>query len=127
MALELKQASPQEVQIYIPYYREPAKKTALPYAIGLYKQGELQGERLVENAPPVPFAMTWRPTNLPSDPVLCKVTFEGNPEMTYEVSLQNSEFVSYLIDFVIGHREKQTLDLPSGFYFRLFRMKTVEG
>ncbi|BBC22531.1 type IV pilus biogenesis protein EbsA [Pseudanabaena sp. ABRG5-3] len=129
MAIELKAAPPQEVSIYMPYYREPSKRQALPYAISLYKQGEITGERHVEGSPAVSFMAVWRVANLPSDLALCRVTFEGNADMSYEMTLENSEFVGYLIDVVSSIRDKGYVDFPQVFYSKLFRIKlaSTEG
>ncbi len=126
MGLELEKADTQEVGIYAPYYREPNRKSALPYAISLYKRGELEGIRPIEGGPAVTFVATWRVSTLPSDISLCRVTFDGDADMTYEVALENSEFVGYLIDVVIGMRdnpEDKKPDFPQGFYSKLFRIK----
>ncbi|MEE3717343.1 type IV pilus biogenesis protein EbsA [Tumidithrix elongata RA019] len=123
MAIELKQAPPQEVSIYMPYYREPNKKQALPYAISLYKQGELPGERQIEGSPPISFLATWRVSNLPADLTLCRVMFEGDAEMSYEITMNNIEFVGYLIDVVASIRDRGTADFPQIFYSKLFRIK----
>lgn len=127
MAIELKAAAPQEVSIYIPYYREPNKRQALPYAISLYKQGEITGERHIEGSPAVSFMAVWRVANLPSDLILCRVTFEGDADMSYEMTLENSEFVGYLIDVVSSIRDKGYVDFPQIFYSKLFRIKVVNA
>ena len=119
MAIELKAAPPQEVSIYMPYYREPNKRQALPYAISLYKQGEITGERHVE--------AVWRVANLPSDLALCRLTFEGDADMSYEMTLENSEFVGYLIEVVSNIRDKGYVDFPQIFYSKLFRLKLASA
>ncbi len=123
MAIELKAAAAQEVSIYMPYYKEPNKRTALPYAISLYQQGSLEGERQIEGGASIPFVANWRISNLTSDLTLCRVMFEGNPEFSYEVMMENSEFVSYLIETVSGIRGKNVSDFPQAFYSKLFRIK----
>ncbi|MBD2188046.1 type IV pilus biogenesis protein EbsA [Pseudanabaena mucicola] len=127
MAIELKQASPQEVSIYMPYYREPNKRMALPYAISLYKQAELAGERHIEGSPPISFVAVWRVANLPSDITLCRVTFAGDDDMSYEMTLENSEFMGYLIEVVASIRDKNCIDFPQIFYSKLFRLKLSGG
>ncbi len=127
MTIELKAAAPQEVSIYIPYYREPNKRQALPYAISLYKQGEIAGERHIEGSPAVSFTAVWRVANLPSDLVLCRLTFDGDADMSYEMTLENSEFVGYLIDVVSSIRDKGYVDFPQIFYSKLFRIKLVNA
>ena len=123
MAIEIKAAPPQEVSIYMPYYREPSKRQTLPYAISLYKQGEITGERHIEGGPAVSFMAVWRVANLPSDLALCRLTFEGDADMSYEMTLENSEFVGYLIDVVSSIRDKGYADFPQIFYSKLFRIK----
>ena len=123
MAIELKAAAPQEVSIYMPYYREPNKRQALPYAFSLYKQGEITGERRIEGSPPISFMAVWRVANLPMDLSLCRVTFEGDADMSYEMTLENTEFVGYLIDVVSIIRDKGYVDFPQTFYGKLFRIK----
>ena len=123
MTIELKAAAPQEVSIYMPYYREPNKRQALPYAISLYKQGEITGERRIEGSPAVSFMAVWRVANLPSDLALCRVTFDGDADMSYEMTLENSEFIGYLIEVVSSIRDKGYVDFPQVFYSKLFRLK----
>ena len=127
MTIDLKAAPPQEVSIYMPYYREPNKRQALPYAISLYKQGEIAGERHIEGSPAVSFMAAWRVANLPSDLALCRVTFEGDADMSYEMTLENSEFVGYLIDVVSSIRDKGYVDFPQIFYSKLFRLKLANA
>jgi hypothetical protein len=127
MAIELKAAAPQEVSIYMPYYREPNKRQALPYAISLYKQGEITGERHVEGSTPISFMAVWRVANLPSDLALCRLTFDGDADMSYEMTLENSEFVGYLIEVVSNIRDKGYVDFPQIFYSKLFRLKLASA
>ena len=127
MTIDLKAAPPQEVSIYMPYYREPNKRQALPYAISLYKQGEITGERHIEGSPAVSFMAVWRVANLPSDLALCRMTFEGDADMSYEMTLENSEFVGYLIDVVSSIRDKGYVDFPQIFYSKLFRLKLANA
>jgi hypothetical protein len=65
----------------------------------------------------------WRVANLPSDIALCRVTFDGDADMSYEMTLENSEFVGYLIDVVSSIRDKGYVDFPQVFYSKLFRIK----
>lgn len=129
MPIELKAAPPQEVAIYMPYYREPNRRQILPYAISLYKQGELTGERAIEGSTPVSYQAVWRVANLPSDLTLCRVMFSGEDDMNYEITMENSEFVSYLIEVVNGIQSKGITDFPQVFYSKLFRIKlaSLEG
>ena len=125
MAIELTKAPDQEVLAYKPYYREAIRQQALPYTISLYKQGEMAGERRIEGGPPIPFMAVWRVTSLPLDTILCRVTFDGDTDMSYEIELQNAEFVGYLIDVVSSLTDKEYADFPQVFYSKLFRVKLV--
>ena len=69
----------------------------------------------------------WRVANLPSDLALCRLTFEGDADMSYEMTLENSEFVGYLIDVVSNIRDKGYVDFPQIFYSKLFRIKLASA
>jgi hypothetical protein len=125
MAIELSKASDLEVIPYKPYYREAIRQQALPYAISLYKQGEMAGERRIEGGVSISFTAVWRVTSLPLDTILCRVTFDGDADMSYEIALQNAEFVGYLIDVVSSLKDKSYADFPQSFYSKLFRVKVV--
>ena len=125
MAIELTKASDLEVLPYKPYYRETIRQQALPYAISLYKQGEMAGERHIEGAPTISFIAVWRVTSIPLDTILCRVTFSGDADMSYEIELQNAEFVGYLIDVVSSVKDKTYADFPQVFYSKLFRIRLV--
>ncbi len=125
MAIELSKASDQEVIAYKPYYREAIRQKALPYAISLYKQAEMVGERRIEGSSPISYTAVWRASNLPSDIILCRVTFDGDMDMSYEIEMQSAEFVGYLIDIVSSINEKEYADFPQVFYSKLFRVKVV--
>jgi len=43
---EIKPVNKSEIGVYLPYY-QGSKRNALPYAIGLYKRGNLEGERAI--------------------------------------------------------------------------------
>jgi len=51
------------------------------------------------------------------------LTFDGDADMSYEMTLENSEFVGYLIDVVSSIRDKGYVDFPQIFYSKLFRLK----
>jgi hypothetical protein len=69
----------------------------------------------------------WRVANLPSDLALCRLTFEGDADMSYEMTLENSEFVGYLIEVVSNIRDKGYVDFPQIFYSKLFRLKLANA
>lgn len=124
MGLELREASPQEVGLYSPYVKkDPERRAQLSYAIGLYKTGELVGERVVEGGLNVPFVATWRVANTPLDFTLCKFIFDNRPELSYELQLRNDAFMEYLIDVILLYNQKQEIDFPISFYSKLFRIE----
>ncbi|AFY72869.1 hypothetical protein Syn7502_00735 [Synechococcus sp. PCC 7502] len=124
MALDIQAAPTGDVVLYLPYCKREQQQ-ALPYAISLYKVGNLQGERQVEGAPSVPFSAFWKVSTLPVDPIICTVIFtnEVNEEYKYELEMQSLELVRYLIEVILVDRETQIVDFPQAFYAKLFRLK----
>jgi hypothetical protein len=121
---ELAPASPDKVNLYAPYFiRAATKRTLLPKAITLYYKGGLNGTRFVEGGEKIPFTMTWAIRDLPGDTTRCRVIFDENVDYTYEVSLVNSEFVSFLIDWLTNFRDSHQQDFPPLFYRKLFRVE----
>jgi hypothetical protein len=126
MPIELKRSENNAiVSAYFPYYREQSKKETVPFAINLYESGKLEGERQIEGGPIVPFVATWRVSGLPEEVGLFRVIFNGDPELSYEVTMKNSEFINYLIDVIITFRNRSITDFPKIFYSRLFRIKVA--
>ena len=125
MAIELSKASEQEVIPYKPSYRDTLRQQALPYAISLDKQGEMAGERRIEGGVSISYTAVWRVTSLLFDNVICRVTFDGDADMSYEIDVQNAEFVGYLIDVVANLKDKSYADFSQAFYSKLFRVKVV--
>lgn len=120
MALELREAPAQDIAIYMPYFRDANRRASLRYAITLYKSGELVGERVIEGGANVPFVATWRVANLPNDFTLCKLLFNNQPELSYELQIVNEKFIDHLIDVVNLFQDKQEVDFPRIFYSKLF-------
>ena len=117
----IKPASKPEASVYLPYY-QGKKRNALPYAIGLYKQGNIEGERKIEGTGSVPFLATWNISMLPADLTRCRMQFDGDAELTYEITMATFEFVDFLIDVVTAIRLKRSPDFSKTFYRRLLRM-----
>ncbi|MBE9076156.1 hypothetical protein IQ241_02410 [Romeria aff. gracilis LEGE 07310] len=123
MAIEgIKPASQQDVNVYMPYYQGDNKRRALPYAIGLYKQGNLEGERQIEGSDSIVFLATWNISMLPADLTRCRMQFDGNAELSYEMTLATFEFVDYLITAVTAMSHKKTPDFSKVFYRKLLRI-----
>ncbi|NEP19082.1 MAG: hypothetical protein F6J97_19655 [Leptolyngbya sp. SIO4C1] len=122
MSIEgIQPASKQDISVYIPYY-QGTKRNALPYAIGLYKRGNLEGQRTIEGSENVSFLATWNVSMLPADLTRCRLQFDGDAELSYEVTMATFEFVDFLFDVVAAIRLKRDPDFSKAFYRRLLRM-----
>ncbi len=118
----LKPAGRGDVVIYMPYYGKN-KHNWLPFAISLYKTGSLEGARVVEGGEPIPFVASWYVSKLPSELTRCRLQFNGQAELSYEVTLSNSEFIDYLIDVIMSFKRSHFTDFPGTFYKRLLRFE----
>ncbi|MEM6424411.1 MAG: type IV pilus biogenesis protein EbsA [Cyanobacteria bacterium P01_H01_bin.119] len=119
---QIKPAAKQEIGVYMPYY-QGTKRQALPYAIGLYKQGNLEGERTIEGGESIPFLATWNTSMLPADLTQCRIQFDGDADLSYEVTMATFEFVDFLIDVVYALRRKRPADFTKTFYRKLLRQE----
>lgn len=119
MSIEnLQPASKTDYMTYVPYF--PAnKRQLLPVAMNLYKQGSLEGNRKIEGSENIPFVAIWDVTKLPSESTLCRLQFDGNAELSYEVLLENSQFMEHLIELIMNHKRSQTTDFSQSFYRKL--------
>ncbi|TAF55663.1 MAG: hypothetical protein EAZ60_12480 [Oscillatoriales cyanobacterium] len=72
-------------------YQEPRRKF-LPHAIGLYKLKSLEGARKIDGGEDVPFVASWNISSLPMDLTRCRVLFDGNAELSYEVTTRTVDF-----------------------------------
>ena len=117
----IKPASKPEASVYLPY-NQGKKRNALPYAIGLYKQGNIEGERAIEGTGSVPFLATWNVSMLPADLTRCRMQFDGDAELTYEITMANHEFVNFLISVVVAMNQNKTPDFDKSFYRKLLRI-----
>jgi hypothetical protein len=121
MGLEnLQPANPRDVNVYAPYY-QGRKRNALPLAISLYQRGSLEGSRRIEGGESIPFVISWNVSSLPADLTRCRMQFDGNAELSYEVMLANFEFVDYLIDVIFNFKASRLVDFSQGFYRKLMR------
>ncbi|NER01071.1 MAG: hypothetical protein F6K30_31000 [Cyanothece sp. SIO2G6] len=117
---KLKPANPQEVNVYNPYY-QGRKRNALPYAISLYREGNLEGERTIEGGDSIPFVATWSVSSLPADLTRLRIQFDGNADLSYELILANFEFIDYLIEVLFGIKKSKITDFSQAFYRKLLR------
>lgn len=121
--LNLQPASPQDVAMYVPYYKDGTKRNLLPFAISLYRRGNLEGNRTIEGSENVPFIATWNVSALPSELTRCRIQFDHDADLNYELSLTNNELVEFLIELLISIKQKKPLDFSQGFYRQLLRME----
>jgi hypothetical protein len=119
---QLQPASPQDLNMYYPYYKDSGKRNILPLALSLYKKGALEGQRNIEGLNGIPFVATWSTSSLPSDLTRCRLQFNEDADLSYEVSLTNNEFIDYLIEIIVSSKQRKIADFSQGFYRRLLRM-----
>ncbi len=120
MSLDLETASPGEVAVYQPYY-PVGRRQYLPQAVGLYKKGSFEGQRAIEGEEPMDFIASWLKSPLPSDLTVCSVQFNQDAELTYELSITNSDFVDFLIEVLNTVQRGNPPDFNPAFYKRLMR------
>jgi len=122
MSLDQLQPAPnQQVGVYVPYYPQAGKKQILPYAISLYQKGVLEGKRKIEGGEGIPFVATWNVSTLPADLTRCRIQFDENAELSYELMLANFEFVDFLIEVIMNFKRTRLTDFPRTFYRKLMR------
>ena len=119
---QLEPASKEEVLVYQPYHPKDKHKT-LPYALSLYYKGYMEGSRIIEGGESVPFAASWYVSKLPSELTRTRLQFQGQAELSYEITILNAEFISFLIDAIEMFKESKTFDFPQGFYRKLLRFE----
>ncbi|MGF1569807.1 MAG: type IV pilus biogenesis protein EbsA [Nodosilinea sp.] len=119
---EIQPAGKQDVSVYMPYY-QGNKRAALPYAISLYKQGNLEGERHIEGGDSISFVATWNVSMLPADLTRCRMQFDEDADLSYEITLATFEFMDFLFDVIVALRNKHPADFSKGFYRKLLRLE----
>ncbi|MDY6936147.1 MAG: hypothetical protein SWY16_00650 [Cyanobacteriota bacterium] len=121
-ALDQLQPAPNaKVGIYLPYYKSNNQRAALPMVISLYDRGSLEGERKIEGGENIPFVATWSVSSLPADITRCRLQFDGNADLSYEVTMANFEFMNYLIELLIIFKRSRVVDFSRRFYTKLLR------
>lgn len=118
---QLQPANPRDVNVYTPYY-QGSKRGALPYAISLYQKGNLEGLRKIEGGDSIPFVVSWNVSSLPADLTRCRMQFDGNAELSYEMTMANFEFVDFLIEVIINFKRSRLADFSQSFYRKLLRI-----
>lgn len=119
---QLQPADKKDVIVYQPYYPDKNKQKLLPLALALYQLGQVEGARQIEGGESLSFAATWFVSRLPSELTRCRMQFEGQAELSYEMTVLNSEFMDYLIDLIAMHEETKAIDFPQNFYRKLLRV-----
>ncbi|NES87311.1 MAG: hypothetical protein F6K10_41680 [Moorea sp. SIO2B7] len=121
MSFEKLQPAPKgDVAVYTPYYAKNKNKLhLLPYAISLYKKGSLEGNRNIEGSENIPFVASWHVSNLPADLNRCRVQFNGEAELSYEVIMSNHQFVEFLIEVIQNFKRHRIIDFSQTFYRKL--------
>lgn len=117
----LKPASQQQSSVYMPYI-QGSKRNVLPYAISVYQKGSLEGERKIEGSEGVPFVASWNVASLPSDLTRCRMQFDGNADLSYEIMSASFEFVNFLIEILENYKRNRATDFPQTFYRKLLRI-----
>jgi hypothetical protein len=118
---KLQPANKEDTLLYKPYYSKDQHEI-LPYALSLYKQGFLEGERRIEGEHSIPFVATWYISRLPAELTRCRLQFDGNADLSYEVNLSNSEFISYLITLIKNSQRSRKIDFSQSFYRKLLSL-----
>ncbi len=119
---QLQPAPKDKVLLFQPYLPAGVKRETLPFALSLYLQGSLEGERYVDGGDGIPFVATWNVSDLPADLSRCRIMFQGDADLTYEMTLVNFEFVGFLVDVLIHYKRSQKVDFPQDFYRRLLNV-----
>lgn len=121
---KLQPAPKSDVLIYQPYYTKYSKdeQDILPHALTLYQQGFLEGERQIEGGESIPFVATWYVSKLPSDLTRCRLQFAEDADLSYELNMTNSEFISYLITLIKNCKGSRKPDFSQQFYRKLLRL-----
>ena len=117
---QLQPDNQQNVSVYMPYF-QGNKRNVLPLGISLYKKGVLEGQRKIEASDSIPFVATWNVSTLPSDLTRCRMQFDGNAELSYEIMMASSEFIDFLIEVILNFKRARTTDFSKAFYRKLLR------
>lgn len=118
---KLQPASRGDTLMYQPYYGKEEHEI-LPYALSLYQQGYLEGERIIEGKMNIPFVAIWYVSRLPAEKTRCRIQFEGSADLSYEINLSNSKFLEYLILLIKNFKKSRQTDFSQKFYRELLRL-----
>jgi hypothetical protein len=119
---QLQPATQQQASVYLPYI-QGSKRNFLPYAISLYQKGVLEGYRKIESSDNIPFVATWNVATLPSDLTRCRMQFDGDAELSYELMMTSFEFINYLIELIENYKRSRITDFSQAFYRKMLRIE----
>ncbi|MGI8504608.1 MAG: type IV pilus biogenesis protein EbsA [Hassallia sp.] len=119
---QLQPATQQQASVYLPYV-QGSKRDFLRYAIALYQKGVLEGKRKIEGSEHVPFVATWNIATLPSDLTRCRLQFDGDAELSYELMMASFEFINFLIEVMENYKRYRVSDFSQAFYRKLLRVE----
>lgn len=119
---QLQPVSQQHAIVYLPYIQQ-SKRNFLPYVISLYQKGFVEGHRKIEGSDNIPFIATWNVATLPSDLTRCRIQFDGNAELSYEVMMASFDFINFLIELMENYKRQKISDFSTGFYRKLLRIE----
>lgn len=115
-------AAVRDVNVYLPYY-QGNRRNLLPLAISLYRSGALEGQRQIEGGESISFIATWNISSLPTDLTCCRVQFDSNAELSYEVMMTNFEFIGFLIELMANFKQCRSADFSKSFYQKLLHLE----
>ncbi len=119
---QLQPATQQQASVYLPYI-QGSKRNFLPYAISLYHKSVLEGQRKIEGSDNIPFVAQWNVATLPSDLTRCRIQFNGDAELSYEVMMASFEFITFLIEMMENYKRYRVTDFSQTFYRKLLRIE----
>ena len=125
---KLQPANQADTKLYRPFYSKEHQEV-LPYALSLYQQGYLEGARLIEGKNEISFLATWyvSKSKLPYEKTRCRIQFDSNAELSYELNLSHKEFIEYLILLINNFKKSRKVDFAQKFYRKLLRIEDEDS
>ncbi|MBW4646085.1 MAG: hypothetical protein KME23_24355 [Goleter apudmare HA4340-LM2] len=118
---QIQPATQQQASVYLPYI-QGNRRNFLPFAIGLYQKGILEGHRKIESGENIPFVASWNVATLPSDLTRCRLQFDAEADLSYEVMMASFEFITFLIELMENYKRYRITDFSQAFYRKLLRL-----
>ncbi|MHC5719760.1 MAG: type IV pilus biogenesis protein EbsA, partial [Nostoc sp.] len=76
----------------------------------------------IEASEHVPFVASWNVGTLPSDLTRCRIQFDSNAELSYELMIASFEFINFLIELMENYKRYRVTDFSQTFYRKLLRI-----